>query len=388
MESHRWLARAQSAHRLPLALGVLLAFAACSGDDSPEPTTDTPGAAVPTGGTPGGGAAAGGGASGADAGSSGVGGTSSTTDAGSSSPGASMAGAGGRTAGGGLDASVATSDAGSTPRTDGGGATSGTGSADGGSAGGGAGGCTRELLQSTIDQYFKALAAHNPMMLPLADNVKFTEDGMMMPLGMGGMWMTAGMMKYEHSALDVETCSTVSEAVVPDGTRDIPYGLRLKLVGGKITEIETIAVQAGDYKVFGSDFPSNTGAISRSATVVKWADPVPEGMRNTRAEIEKWLNKYFRSFPAGGCNLASNCQRLENGGGNFECSAALSCGTAEPSATGGTLRPRLFVIDVERGIGVGFVMFMGHTDFHMIKMYGGQIYAVHAILAAAMNPGW
>ncbi|HKO89801.1 MAG TPA: hypothetical protein VJU61_01540, partial [Polyangiaceae bacterium] len=61
---------------------------------------------------------------------------------------------------------------------------------------------------------------------------------------------------------------------------------------------------------------------------------------------------------------------------------------AEPSATGGALRPRLFVIDVERGIGVGFVMFMGHTDFHMIKMHGGQIYAVHAILAAAMSPGW
>jgi hypothetical protein len=254
--------------------------------------------------------------------------------------------------------------------------------------GGDATGCTRELLQSTVDQYFKALAAHNPMMLPLADNAKFTEDGQMLQLGMGGMWQTAGMVKYAHSALDVESCSSVSEAVVPDGMRDIPYGLRLKLQGQKISEIETIAVQSGDYKVFGSDFASNPAAISKSATTVKWVDSVPEAQRNTRAEIEKWLNKYFRSFPSGGCNLASNCQRLENGGGNFTCDAALTCSDAEPSATGGALRPRLFVIDVERGIGVGFVMFMGHTDFHMIKMYGGQIYAVHAILAAAMSPGW
>ena len=33
-------------------------------------------------------------------------------------------------------------------------------------------------------------------------------------------------------------------------------------------------------------------------------------------------------------------------------------------------------------------MFMGNTDFHMIKMYGGEIHAVHAILGAASSSGW
>ena len=45
-------------------------------------------------------------------------------------------------------------------------------------------------------------------------------------------------------------------------------------------------------------------------------------------------------------------------------------------------------VAAELGIGVGFTMFMGHTDFHMIKMRGGEIYAVHAILSAASSSGW
>ena len=32
-------------------------------------------------------------------------------------------------------------------------------------------------------------------------------------------------------------------------------------------------------------------------------------------------------------------------------------------------------------------MFMGNTDFHMNKMYGGEIHA-HAILGAASSSGW
>jgi hypothetical protein len=48
----------------------------------------------------------------------------------------------------------------------------------------------------------------------------------------------------------------------------------------------------------------------------------------------------------------------------------------------------LILADVERGIGVGFTLFMGNTDMHMYKMYGGEIYGVQAILGAAESSGW
>ena len=36
--------------------------------------------------------------------------------------------------------------------------------------------CDRDCLEGMITQYIDALAAHKPSRLPLADNVRFTED--------------------------------------------------------------------------------------------------------------------------------------------------------------------------------------------------------------------
>jgi hypothetical protein len=249
-------------------------------------------------------------------------------------------------------------------------------------------GCTRELLKATVDSYFKALAAHDPTMLPLADNVKFTEDGKAIKIGEAGLWKTAGALKYVHSALDTETCQSASQAVVPDGSTDIPVGVRLKLQNQKLTEVETIAVQAGDYTALGSPFPSNTSQLAASAMLAKWEEPVAAAQRNTRAELLGWIEKYFRMFPRGICNTASDCKRIENGGGNFGCAVGASCATGAPGASDNVMKPRALLADVETGVGVGFTMFMGHTDMHMFKMYGSQIYEVSAILAAAPSSGW
>jgi hypothetical protein len=249
-------------------------------------------------------------------------------------------------------------------------------------------GCTRELLKATIDSYFKALTAHDPSTLPLADNVKFTEDGKPLKLGEAGLWKTAGALKHVHSALDTETCQSASQAVVPDGTMDIPVAVRLKLQNQKLTEIETIAVQPGDYTALGSPFPSNTSQLAASSMTAKWEEPVAAAQRNTRAELLAWIEKYFRMFPRGICNTASDCKRIENGGGNFGCAVGASCAAGPPTASDNAMKPRALLADVETGVGVGFTMFMGHTDMHMFKMYGGQIYTVSAILAAAPSSGW
>jgi hypothetical protein len=372
----------------PLSVAVLIAFGAC---DEEDPNQTNTGSVTTPGGLAGGSVAGTGGTTGAVAGTGGAG-----TDAAVGSPTGGGTGAGaptgggtgasaptGGTTGGGLDAGASS----------GGGADAGPGATDGSvpptpDGGGSATGCTRELLKSTVDNYFVALAAHDASMLPLATNAKFTENGETLQVGMGGLWQTAGMLKYEHSALDVQTCTSVSEAVVPESGEDLPFGLRLKLADGKITEIEHIVVREGDYTVFGFPFPSNTADISASANRVKWSEPVAAAERTPRAEIERWTNKYFKMFPGGGCNLAPNCERRENGGGNFNCVDALSCADGEPGSGRAAMTPRLIIVDEELGIGVGFVMFQGHTDFHMMKFRAGTVYAVHAILSAASSPGW
>ena len=176
----------------------------------------------------------------------------------------------------------------------------------------------------------------------------------------------------------------MSQAVVPDGTMNIPFALRLKLVNRQITEVETIAVRSGDYSLGAS----NTAALAASGNTVNWDDPVPAADRNTREEIVAWMNKYFRMFPAGVCNTTSACRRIENGGGNFMCAAGGSCSPNAPGPGDDELVPRLILADVETGLGVGFTMFQGNTDMHIFKMFGDQVHGVSAVLGQAGNAGW
>lgn len=360
--------------------------------------TSSAGAATASGGATGGAGAASGGATGGAVGGSGAASTAGTATTGGAAAGAPSGkggSAGAATAGAGAGGVTASTGGSSGSKSTGGatsagaGGTSGATSAGaggapaGGSGGGSATGCSRELLQGTLDAYFKALAAHDASTLPLASPVKFTENGKALELGKDGLWKSAGMVKYSQTALDTETCNSASHAVVPDGTTDIPFALRIRLVAQKITEVETIAARPGDYMAVAS----NPAAIIASGDTVKWQDSVPAAQRNSRAEVTAWIDKYFRIFPSGVCNTTSSCRRLENGGGNFSCSGGATCRAGDPGSGTPALNPRLLLADVERGIGVGFTVYQGHTDMHMYKMYGGQIYAVHALLALG-SAGW
>lgn len=125
--------------------------------------------------------------------------------------------------------------------------------------------CTREILSRSVDAYFAALAARDPAMLPLAEDARHTENGLVIEPG-EGLWRDAGSVVYAHSALDTAHCSSASEAVVPEGGANLPVALRLKLVDAPITEVETIVARPGDYVAFGTAFESDPDAISSWVT--------------------------------------------------------------------------------------------------------------------------
>lgn len=400
--------------KVGIALSLLLG--ACSGDSPPGGGSSSGGA--PALGGSAGAAVAGGiggtavaGAGGSSTGAPGTGGAGmgGAVNAGGSSDGPMTGGAGGDTAGGasgsanggasgalegGASGSASGGASGAPEGGNGGnaggaagtGAGNGGGGTDGGGSGGGTGaGCTRELLKSALEAYFEALAARDPSTLPLSDTVKFTENGEELELGTAGLWKGAGEVKHTQSAFDTEACMVATQAVVPEGTMDIPLAVRLKLEEQTITEIETIAVRPGDYALASS----NPQAIIDVADDVGWEEPVPEAQRNSREAIIAWMDKYFRMFPAGVCNVSNTCRRYENGGGNFACTAGASCNAGQPGPGDANMVPRLILADEETGIGVGFTLFLGqYTDMHMFKMYGDQVHAVHAILGEAESSGW
>lgn len=242
--------------------------------------------------------------------------------------------------------------------------------------------CTRELLDGLLDAYFAALSAGDASTLPLADGAKFTENAEVVEIDSTDFWKNAGETKYSQRALDTTSCGAAVQAVIPEGNVDRPVGLRIRVEAGKLTEIESIVVREGDYSASFA-VASNPQAIIDIADDIGWHDEVPEGQRATREQLEGWMEKYFRGFPSGVCNVTSACVRLENGGGNFRCSDGASCSANTPT-TGGTFIPRITIVDELRGIAAGFTIFdfqtTGHLDMHMMKMSGGEVHAVQAIL--------
>jgi hypothetical protein len=394
--AHRRISSSRLSGLSGFVLTLSLALAAC-GEDDDKGNANTGGATAS-----GGQATGGNGTTGGQTATGGKGTTGGQTATGGKSTTGGQAATGGKSTSGGTAGGTSTGGSGGmTAQTGGaspGGASGGMppsgGAGGGGNAGGPAGGasggsggapsgeCTRALLDGMLDDYFKALAAGDPSTLPLAADVKFTENAKSSQLGKTEFWMKAGETKYSQRALDTETCSAAVEAVIPEDGMDLPVALRIKVEGGQLTEIETIVVRPGDYTAsFAVD--SNPAAIIAIAEDIGWHDEVPESQRATRQQLTSWIDKYFRAFPAGVCNVTSACRRLENGGGDFSCGAGASCSGNTPT-TGGTFEPRVIVVDEVRGIAAGFTIFdystTGHLDMHMVKMSGGMVHAVHAIL--------
>ena len=71
-----------------------------------------------------------------------------------------------------------------------------------------------------------------------------------------------------------------------------------------------------------------------------------------------------------------------------------TCADAGVDMGSRSMTPRLYVLDVEAGIAVGFTMFTGRTipgtysDFHMFKYRDGNVHGIHATLATADQSGW
>ena len=190
----------------------------------------------------------------------------------------------GQTGGTSGGASAGASPSGGAQNGGGGGAAS-TGGASG-TGGAPSGECTRAFLDGLLDEYFAALSAGDPSSLPLAANLKFTENAEETQIGKTDFWMNAGETKHSQRALDTEACSAAAQAVIPENGMDLPVALRIKVEGAEMTEIETIVVRPGEYTAsFAVD--SNPAAIIALAEDIGWNDEVPAGGARHSTAVEQ-----------------------------------------------------------------------------------------------------
>jgi hypothetical protein len=175
--------------------------------------------------------------------------------------------------------------------------------------------CDRACLEGWVDRYFAAVIGDDPRALPLAQNVRFTENGQVLPLG-EGLWKSmksAG--NYRLAVTDADAGQIALITTVVEDHADPAQGtpallaLRLKVADGRIAEIEQVLER-------NPQTAQRVEALGMPRAA--FTAPVPTAERMPRAALIETANKYFtgmqRNDGKGDYPFHPRCDRIENGG--------------------------------------------------------------------------
>lgn len=307
--------------------------------------------------------------------------------------------------------------------------------------------CDRACLEGHIDRYLDAMLANEVNPKLFARDVKFTENGVRLPLGNEGLWFgMSGKGKYKFYVPDVETQQVAFIGTVVENTRNrgvnngegdmVAIALRLKIVDGLITEVEQLAIRpdtglggrgggraggaappaagaaraggaapAGAARAGGAaPTPSASGTGDRVEAMAQphavFREVIPEAKRPSREELIETANYYFtglaRNDGKGYYPFTADCARFENG-----IVTTTNCKQQFENSLKGVvsrIRDRRFVaVDRERGIVFAFAFF-DHNNINwtwqlgeLFKIENGLIRRVEAVFHRApygIPSGW
>jgi hypothetical protein len=144
--------------------------------------------------------------------------------------------------------------------------------------------CDYACLTGFVDQYLKALVAHNPSQIAVTANVKFTENTIPLKLG-NALWGTMSELgTYKlYFADPVGGTAGIEASIRENGTPAILL-LRLKVANHKISQIETLVHRSAD----------DAAALERFGRPDPiWIQPLEPAQRVPRQEMIKIANSYF-----------------------------------------------------------------------------------------------
>jgi hypothetical protein len=283
--------------------------------------------------------------------------------------------------------------------------------------------CDRACLNGFLDQAIAAMVAHDSSALPLARDVKYTENGQLLKIG-DGFWGTAsGLPTYKIYADDPQAGEAMFMGVLPENGAPVILCMRLKVELHRISEIEALVAR------------KEAGSIARPENLKVpnpiFAETVPPVERRSRQNMIAIANSYFNAIEKGHASFVpfdANCNRIESGVQTTNNTAlatnpdsVLGLGCADQIKTRNfqpdtLIRDRRFaLIDEERGL----VFVLGFFDHdatlrsytladgrtvkqtrtapwtweiaEMFKIQNGKIMRVEAIVNTApygMKSGW
>jgi len=155
-------------------------------------------------------------------------------------------------------------------------------------------------------QYAAALVDHAPARLPVTADVRFTENLVPLKFGEQGLWKTVtGRRNFDIYAADPDAGNVVWIGIVKENDKAVMMTARLKVVGHRITELETLVGRS---------------ALTAAATVEgprpDFAALVPPAERLSRQRLMAIASSNWDAMERGDGHIAPyavDCERYDNG---------------------------------------------------------------------------
>jgi hypothetical protein len=281
--------------------------------------------------------------------------------------------------------------------------------------------CNRTCLNQFVDKYLDALVAHDPSRLPLASDVRFTENTVRLSLT-EGLWKTAtGLGSYKLYMADpwAEQAAFMGVVLERDGPKFL--GLRLRIKNMQIREIESVVGRPGS----SDPLPKDLQTVMPKPF---WQELLKPAEHVSREEMVTAANNYFEAIEKDAPGLVpwdESCtmgaSREANGSAAPENSpmGSLKCdGIFGKGMMGGLSIPErhFWLIDEDQGIVFGAFMFSGDKPAEVkpgqasalggdlqrqpntgiiaeaFKIKNGRVYGINAVtgptLAYGTRSGW
>ncbi|MEO8313907.1 MAG: hypothetical protein ABI645_03840 [Pseudomonadota bacterium] len=244
--------------------------------------------------------------------------------------------------------------------------------------------CTRASLQAAVDSYLAAQKAGDVKKIAFDDKATYREN-MSAVDPAKGLWNTKLTIAFQRSFLDSKRCRTFSEVIVTEGGHPYVIGTRLYVDAGKVTRIDSLVTDQGDWLFNAEDYLKYSRAENWSMKPEQRTSE--EAMINGANAYLDFFSDKFHEAPWG-----QPCARLEGGAYTNKTKdtedASTSCKVGIPNGVLYIVN-RDYIVDEVQGVINVFCRFgdskTGMPDSHTFAYRNGKYRWVHT-LSVQLNP--